>query len=106
MDFATVLFYLRKFLDGPWWRRSAPLQDMKLNFTLPSLKATLGSWGPPLHEKVTPEQWRSQGPHSDPNSILDTYSHDVAWTPLTYQRKMIQEVQNGWRPAIAQHRGS
>ena len=28
------------------------------------------------------------------------------WTSLTYQRKMIQEVQGGWRPAIAQHRGS
>jgi len=106
MDYATALFYLRKFLGCPWRQRSDPLQDLKLNFTLHSLKATLLSWGPQLHEKVTPEQRLSQGHHSDPNSSLDTYSRDVVWTSLTYQRKMIHEVQNGWRPAIAQHRGS
>ena len=92
MDYATALFYLRKFLGCPWRQRSDPLQDLKLNFTLHSLKATLLSWVPQLHEKVTPEQRLSQGHHSDPNSSLDTYSSD--------------EVQNGWRPAIAQHLGS
>ena len=106
MDYATALFYLRKFLGCPWSQRPDPLQHLKLNFTLHSLKATLLSWGPQLHEKVTPEQRLSQGHHSDPNSSLDTYSRDVVWTSLTYQRKMIQEVQGGWRPAIAQHRGS
>ena len=106
MDYATALFYLRKFLGCPWRQRPDPLQHLKLNFTLHSLKATLLSWGPQLHEKVTPEQRLSQGHHSDPNSSLDTYSRDVVWTSLTYQRKMIQEVQGGWRPAIAQHRGS
>ena len=106
MDYATALFYLRKFLGCPWRQRSDPLQDLKLNFTLHSLKATLLSRGPQLHEKVTPEQRLAQGHYSDPNSSLDTYSRDVVWTSLTYQRKMIQEVQNGWRPAIAQHRGS
>ncbi|CAL1127580.1 unnamed protein product [Cladocopium goreaui] len=105
MDYATALFYLRKFLGCPWSQRPDPLQHLKLNFTLHSLKATLLSWGPQLHEKVTPEQRLSQGHHSDPNSSLDTYSRDVVWTSLTYQRKMIQEVQSGWRPAIAQHRG-
>ncbi|CAL1144831.1 unnamed protein product [Cladocopium goreaui] len=105
MDYATALFYLRKFLGCPWSQRPDPLQHLKLNFTLHSLKATLLSWGPQLHEKVTPEQRLSQGHHSDPNSSLDTYSRDVVWTSLTYQRKMIQEVQGGWRPAIAQHRG-
>ena len=106
MDYATALFYLRKFLGCPWRQRPDPLQHLKLNFTLHSLKATLLSWGPQLHEKVTSEQRLSQGHHSDPNSSLDTYSRDVVWTSLTYQRKMIQEVQGGWRPAIAQHRGS
>ena len=106
MDYATALFYLWKFLGCPWSQRPDPLQHLKLNFTLHSLKATLLSWGPQLHEKVTPEQRLSQGHHSDPNSSLDTYSRDVVWTSLTYQRKMIQEVQGGWRPAIAQHRGS
>ena len=106
MDYATELFYLRKFLGCPWRQRPDPLQHLKLNFTLHSLKATLLSWGPQLHEKVTPEQRLSQGHHSDPNSSLETYSRDVVWTSLTYQRKMIQEVQGGWRPAIAQHRGS
>ncbi|CAL1165786.1 unnamed protein product [Cladocopium goreaui] len=105
MDYATALFYLRKFLGCPWSQRPDPLQHLKLTFTLHSLKATLLSWGPQLHEKVTPEQRLSQGHHSDPNSSLDTYSRDVVWTSLTYQRKMIQEVQSGWRPAIAQHRG-
>ena len=106
MDYATALFYLRKFLGCPWRQRTDPLRDLELNFTLHSLKATFLSWGPQLHEKVTPEQRLSQGHHADPNSSLETYSRDVVWTSLTYQRKMIHEVQAGWRPAIAQHRGS
>ena len=44
MDYATALFYLRKFLGCPWSQRPDPLQHLKLNFTLHSLKATLLSW--------------------------------------------------------------
>ena len=106
MDYATALFYLRIFLGCPWRQRPDPLHDLKLNFTLHSLKATFLSWGPQLHEKLTPEQRLAQGHHADPNSSLETDSRDVVWTSLTYQRKMIHEVQTGWRPAIAQHRGS
>ena len=32
MDFATALFYLRKFLGCPWRQRPDPLQHLKLNF--------------------------------------------------------------------------
>ena len=40
MDYATALFYLRKFLGCPWRQRPDPLRDLELNFTLHSLKAT------------------------------------------------------------------
>ena len=106
MDYATALFQLRQFLGCSWRQHSDPLKQIKLNFTLHSLKATLLSWGPQLHEIVTPEQRLSQGHHSDPNSSLATYSRDAVWTALTYQRKLISQVQQGWRPSIAQHRGS
>jgi len=105
MDYATALFQLRQFLGCSWRQHSDPLKQIKLNFTLHSLKATLLSWGPQLHEIVTPEQRLSQGHHSDPNSSLATYSRDAVWTALTYQRKLISQVQQGWRPSIAQHRG-
>lgn len=51
MDYATALFYLRLYLSCPWRQRQDPLHGTQLNFTLHSLKATLLSWGPQIHEK-------------------------------------------------------
>jgi len=100
VDYATSLYHLRRLLSCPWRQRSDLLQHIKLNFTLHSLKATLLSLGPQLHEQTTPEQRLSQRHHADPHSSLATYSRDAVWTALTYQRKLILQVQQGWRPSL------
>ena len=105
MDYPTALYFLRFYLSCP---RSGvnPMNGLDLNFTLHSLKATLLAWGPQLPDEVSSEQRLQQGHHADPNSSLATYSRDAVWSALTYQRKLIAKIQSGWRPQIAQHRGS
>eukprot|EP00435_Cladocopium_sp_Y103_P043594 s1882_g12.t1 len=79
---------------------------LDLNFTLHSLKATLLSWGPQLAMHTNTEQRLQQGHHASQSSSLAVYSRDNVWGALDFQRQVIQQVRAGWRPQIAQHRGS
>ena len=106
MDYPTALYFLRYYLACPWRSGVNPMHGLDLNFTLHSLKATLLAWGPQLPDEVSSEQRLQQGHHADPNSSLATYSRDAVWSALSYQRKLIAKIQGGWRPQIAQHRGS
>ena len=40
------------------------------------------------------------------SSSLAVYSRDSVWGALDFQRQVISQVRGGWRPQIAQHRGS
>eukprot|EP00435_Cladocopium_sp_Y103_P007822 s1338_g2.t1 len=106
MTYATALFHLRRLIHCPWRSSSNPMLGLDLNFTLHSLKATLLSWGPQLAMHTNPEQRLQQGHHVSQSSSLAVYSRDNVWGALDFQRQIIQQVRNGWRPQIAQHRGS
>eukprot|EP00435_Cladocopium_sp_Y103_P040823 s1556_g11.t1 len=106
MTYATALFHLRRLLHCPWRSSSNPMLGLDLNFTLHSLKATLLSWGPQLASYTNPEQRLQQGHHVSQSSSLAVYSRDNVWGALDFQRQIIQQVRSGWRPQIAQHRGS
>ena len=100
MTYATAL------LHCPWRSGPSPLHGLDLNFSIHSLKATFLSWGPQLHEHTTPEQRLLQGHHASQSSSLAVYSRDSVWGALAFQTQVLLRVQSGWRPQIAQHRGS
>eukprot|EP00435_Cladocopium_sp_Y103_P033279 s1740_g8.t1 len=106
MTYATALFHLRRLIHCPWRSSSNPMLCLDLNFTLHSLKATLLSWGPQLASHTNPEQRLQQGHHVSQSSSLAVYSRDNVWGALDFQRQIISQVRAGWRPQIAQHRGS
>ena len=106
MTYATALFHLRRLIHCPWRSSSNPMLGLDLNFTLHSLKATLLSWGPQVAVHTNPEQRLQQGHHVSQSSSLAVYSRDNVWGALEFQRQIIQQVRSGWRPQIAQHRGS
>ena len=58
------------------------------------MKATLLSFGPQLGSLV-----------SDSDRLLNLYGRGSVWGSLRYQQTVITEIQNGWRPKRAQHRG-
>ena len=78
---------------------------MELNYTIHGLKATFLSWGPQLHGKVSDDQQLQQGHHQDPRQSLRLYGRDSVWGALAFQKQVVREVQQGFRPQIAQHRG-
>eukprot|EP00435_Cladocopium_sp_Y103_P074949 s4_g52.t1 len=106
MTYATALLHLRRLIHCPWRSSSNPMLGLDLNFTLHSLKATLLSWGPQVATHTNPEQRLQQGHHVSQSSSLAVYSRDNVWGALEFQRQIIQQVRSGWRPQIAQHRGS
>ena len=106
MTYATALFHLRRMIHCPWRSSVNPMLGLDLNFTLHSLKATLLSWGPQLSNFTHPEQRLQQGHHVSQSSSLAVYSRDSVWGALDFQRQVISQVRRGWRPQIAQHRGS
>ena len=76
-----------------------------MQYTLHSMKATLLSFGPQLGSLVSDSDRLLQGHHQDPKRSLNLYGRDSVWGSLRYQQTVITEVQNGWRPKTAQHRG-
>eukprot|EP00435_Cladocopium_sp_Y103_P041829 s3000_g11.t1 len=106
MTYATALFHLRRLIHCPWRSSSNPMLGLDLNFTLHSLKATLLSWGPQLAMHTNTEQRLQQGHHVSQSSSSAVYSRDNVWGALDFQRQIVQQVRSGWRPQIAQHRGS
>ena len=106
MSYATALYFLRAFLHCPWSTKLSPLSGLDLSFTVHSLKATMLSWGPQISAFTNREHRLQQGHHADPQSSLEVYSRDSVWGSLAFQRQVVQQVLGGWRPMIAQHRGS
>ena len=105
MSYAKALSFLRVWIHAPWRSGESPLHALELNYTIHGLKATFLSWGPQLHDKVSDDQRLQQGHHQDPRQSLRLYGRDSVWGALTFQKQIVKEVQNGFRPQIAQHRG-
>jgi len=81
------------------------LNNLQLNYTLHSLKATLLSFGPQLGPAVDPDDRLQQGHHADPRKSLHLYGRDSVWGSLRYQQTVITKIREGFRPKTAQHRG-
>ena len=107
LDYASALRIFRDMLYTPWKRFSGshPLDQMKLNYTLHSAKATLLSFGPQLGSVVESDDRLQQGHHADPRKSLRLYGRDSVWGALRYQQVVIQQIRKGFRPKTAQHRG-
>ncbi|CAK8989800.1 unnamed protein product [Durusdinium trenchii] len=106
MAYAGALAFLRELAHCDWRSQPSPLGDIALSFTVHSLKATLLSWGPQLHEVVSKEVRLAQGHHKDSNQSLDLYGRDSVCGSLQFQQIVINQVRAGFRPQIAQHRGA
>ena len=106
MSYAGALAFLRELVHCSWRSQPSPCADCALSFTVHSLKATLLSWGPQLHQEVTREIRLAQGHHKDSNQSLDLYGRDSVWGSLQFQQIIINQVRSGFRPQIAQHRGA
>ena len=91
----------------PWkhFEGEHPLAHLQQMYTLHSMKATLLSFGPQLGSLVSDSDRLLQGHHQDPKHSLNLYGRDSVWGSLRYQATVIQEIQKGWRPKTAQHRG-
>lgn len=105
MSYAKALNFLRAWIHAPWRSGRSPLHDLELNYTIHGLKATFLSWGPQLHGKVSDDQRLQQGHHQDPRQSLRLYGRDSVWGALAFQKQVVFEAQQGFRPQIAQHRG-
>ena len=105
MSYTTAMYHFRRLLLCPWRSGPSPLEDQQLNFTLHSMKATLLSWGPQLGSLVTDNQRLQQGHHSDGKPSMHLYGRDSVWSQLECQATIISQVQGGFRPKVAQHRG-
>ena len=104
MTYATALFHFRRLIHCPWRSSSNPMTGLDLNFTLHSLKAT-NFWPPTFHAHATRAEITAR---TSCLSILisGVYSRDNVWGALDFQRQIIMQVRLGWRPQVAQHRGS
>ena len=107
LDHAGTMRIFRTMLLTPWKRFQGPhlLEHVQLNYTLHSMKATLLSFGPQLGSFVSDSDRLLQGHHQDPKRSLNLYGRDSVWGSLRYQQTVISEIQKGWRPKTAQHRG-
>eukprot|EP00438_Fugacium_kawagutii_P025668 Skav205813 [mRNA] locus=scaffold307:416060:417427:+ [translate_table: standard] len=105
MEYASALYYIRKYVSCPW-QKSRVLDDLALNYTVHSLKATMLAWGPQIASHTSKEQRLQQGHHADPQNSLEVYSRDHVWGALQFQQQVLTHVRRGWRPHIAQHRGA
>ena len=107
LDYAGTTKNFRDMLLTPWksWQGPHPLDKLQMQYTLHSMKATLLSFGPQLGSLVSDSDRLLQGHHQDPKRSLNLYGRDSVWGSLRYQQTVITEVQKGWRPKTAQHRG-
>ena len=107
LDYASALRIFRDMLYTPWKRFSGPhpLDEMQLNYTLHSAKATLLSFGPQLGSGVDSDDRLQQGHHADPRKSLQLYGRDSVWGAFRYQQTVVQKIRTGFRPKTAQHRG-
>ena len=107
LDYASTTRIFRAMILTPWKRFQGdhPLAKQQLTYTLHSMKATLLSFGPQLGNLVSDSDRLLQGHHKDQKQSLNLYGRDSVWGSLRYQRTVISQIQQGWRPTTAQHRG-
>ena len=107
LTYAETTKIFREMLLTPWkkFRTQHPLAHLQQMYTLHSMKATLLSFGPQLGALVSDSDRLLQGHHQDPKHSLNLYGRDSVWGSLRYQSTVITEIQKGWRPKTAQHRG-
>ena len=108
LNYAETTRIFRAMLLTPWkkFQDQHPLAHLQQTYTLHSMKATLLSFGPQLGSLVSDSDRLLQGHHQDPKHSLNLYGRDSVWGSLRYQSTIIiMEIQKGWRPKTAQHRG-
>ena len=107
LNYAETTRIFREMLLTPWkkFQDQHPLAHLQQTYTLHSMKATLLSFGPQLGSLVSDSDRLRQGHHQDPKHSLNLYGRDSVWGSLRYQSTIIMEIQKGWRPKTAQHRG-
>ena len=96
-SYASALRSLRQALS--LWGRLAPAAVA--NYTLHSSKATALSWAAQLGLQELPR--REQG-HRRTNSV-SLSGRDETFSALALQASLLSRIGDGWRPALAQHRG-
>ena len=104
LSYAAALNLLRHMLPCPWRSGESPLAGLQINFAMHSLKTTLLACAVQVPD-LTEEQRMLQGHHKR-NTSLRVYSRDEVFGQLSLQRHIISKVHQGWRPTLAQHRGS
>ena len=107
LDYAGTTKIFRAMLMTPWKRFQGdhPLERLQMTYTLHSMKATLLSFGPQLGTLVSDSDRLLQGHHQDQKQSLNLYGRDSVWGSLRYQQTVTSQIQQGWRPKTAQHRG-
>ncbi|CAL1162910.1 unnamed protein product [Cladocopium goreaui] len=107
LDYAGTTKIFRAMLMTPWKRFQGdhPLEQLQMTYTLHSMKATLLSFGPQLGTLVSDSDRLLQGHHQDQKQSLNLYGRDSVWGSLRYQQTVTSQIQQGWRPKTAQHRG-
>ena len=107
LDYEGTTKIFRAMLMTPWKRFQGdhPLERLQTTYTLHSMKATLLSFGPQLGTLVSDSDRLLQGHHQDQKQSLNLYGRDSVWGSLRYQQTVTAQIQQGWRPKTAQHRG-
>lgn len=104
MTYTDSLFYIRRYINCPW-KASQPFSFDVSSYTVHGLKSTMLSWGAQIPE--IPEEWRRlQGHHRPQQQSVRLYSRDDVHLQLQFQTKLIQRIQQDFRPCTPIHRGS
>ena len=107
LSYGETIQLLRHYLLTPWRSQASPLANCTINFALHSMKTTFLAWTAQRSDVFTEEQRMVQGHHkSQKSSSLRRYSRDDVYPQLQLQSSLTSIIQNGWRPALAQHRGA
>ena len=103
MSYAEALRTLRTLISCPW-KSETPTGISGINFTMHSMKSTLLAWA--IQVQGISEDMRLVQGHHRGRTSLKVYSRDDVFLQLQLQRILIEAIQKGFRPQMAQHRGS
>ena len=103
MSYAEALRTLRCLISCPW-KSGIPPGIVGINFTMHSMKSTLLAWAiqvPGISQNMRLVQGHHRG-----RTSLKIYSRDDVFWQLQLQRILIDAIQQGFRPQMAERRGS
>ena len=103
MTYAEALRTLRSLIQCPC-RSETPDGIVGINFTMHSMKSTFLAWAIQV-DGISEDMRLVQGHHRGKTN-LKIYSRDDVFLQLKLQRILLDAIQKGFRPSIAQHRGS